>query len=151
MFSVFVSFKTTQYSTLPSTSPFLWMAPLIYLMSQDSLNPFWKEPKNSYDRPQWSCGKVIFSQACVKNSVRGWGRGSVPACTTCHMTRGSLSWEGLCPGGSLSKEDLCLGGDPRTETPRTVTSRLECILVLTLYLNKANYATFGLWSIVKLI
>ena len=84
-------------------------------------------------RPQRSCGKVMFSQACVKNSV--------PACTTCHMTRGSLQGvsvqgvsvrgiegllfkgclsRGLCPVTSLSRGvsvqgilylgGLCLGG-----------------------------------------
>ena len=61
---------------------------------------------------------------CVKNSVhRGVGV-SVPACTTGHMTGGSLftgvSGEvsvqrGLCPGGPLSRGvsvqgGLCLGG-----------------------------------------
>ena len=30
-------------------------------------------------RPQRSCGKVIFSQACVKNSVH-WGGGCLPQC-----------------------------------------------------------------------
>ena len=65
--------------------------------------------------PQRSCGKVMISQVCVKNSVH---RGvSVPACTSGHMTKGvsvqgGPIWgvsvqESLCPGisiwGSLSR------------------------------------------------
>ena len=35
---------------------------------------------NHFYRPQHSCGKVMFSQTCVKNSVhRGWV--CIPACT----------------------------------------------------------------------
>ena len=67
-----------------------------------------------------SCGKVMFSQACVKNSVQGGS--SVLACTTNHMTRGRVSVQGgLCQGVSV-QGDLCLGGVSVRETPRTVTS-----------------------------
>ena len=100
-----------------------------------------------------SCGKVMFSQACAKNSVHGEGV-SVPACTTGHMTRegvpvqgglcpGGLCPGGLCPSGSLSRsvffhrgplsgggvsvqgEGLCLRGSllERPPTSCTVKSR----------------------------
>ena len=63
-------------------------------------------------RPQRSCGKVMFSQACVKNSVHSWGS-SVPACTTGHMTRVSLSRVSLSRGslsrGVTVQGGLCLG------------------------------------------
>ena len=69
-------------------------------------------------RPQQSCGKVVFSEACVKNSVPREGV-FVPACTTGHMTTEG----GLCPeGGYLSgavsvQGGLCRGGElcPRGE------------------------------------
>ena len=35
-------------------------------------------------RPQRSCGKVIFSQACVKNSVHGMGGVCLSACWDIH-------------------------------------------------------------------
>ena len=75
-------------------------------------------------RPQRSCGKVMFSQASV---ILFTGGVSVPACSTGHMTRGSLSrrvsvwgipvwdlsgWRGLCLGGcpgGLCLGDLCPG------------------------------------------
>ena len=84
----------------------------------------------------------VFTPVC--DSVhRG---GSVPACTTGHMTGGPLSgWSlqggylgavsvqgglclggGLCPGGSLSGGSLSRGvcqGDPPDKDPHTVTSR----------------------------
>ena len=34
--------------------------------------------RNIFTVHKWSCGKVMFSQACVKNSVH---RGCIPACT----------------------------------------------------------------------
>ena len=77
--------------------------------------------------PQPSCSKVMFLHLCViLFTVR---RGvSVPACTTSHMTRGSLSRGILCRGGSL------LGRPPRQRPPsygneRAVHILLECILV----------------------
>ena len=87
-----------------------------------------------YYRPQRSCGKVMFSQVCVKNSVHGgWGV-CVPACTTGHITRGGglcpggvLSRAGPCPGGSLSRRGSLSGGSLSRgvsvrETPHTVAS-----------------------------
>ena len=59
-------------------------------------------------RPQQSCGKVMFSQACVKNSVH---RGvSVLACTTGHMTRGDSVrkvsvWDSLSRGSVYVKQN----------------------------------------------
>ena len=49
--------------------------------------------------------RVMFSQACVKNSVPGGGGVSVPACTTGHMT-------GV----------VCWGDPPGQRPPCTVTS-----------------------------
>ena len=90
-------------------------------------------------RPQRSCGKVMFLYLSVSHSVH---RGvSVPACTTCHMTRGysvqgSLSrgsqsrvvsvWGSLCPGvlchRSLSRGGLCPGRSlSRGSLPRGVS------------------------------
>ena len=51
----------------------------------------------------------------------GGGGISVPACTTGHMTRGSLCPGGL-PGGVSVQGGLCQGETPPTETPHTVTS-----------------------------
>ena len=44
------------------------------VVDQNSLHQFY-----CY-RPQRSCGKAIFSQACVKNSVHGGGGGCLPQC-----------------------------------------------------------------------
>ena len=56
-----------------------------------------------YYRPQWSWGKVIFSVACVKNSVRG---------------RGGSTWAGtpgyVHPSGQVHPLDRCT---PWTGTP----------------------------------
>ena len=64
-----------------------------------------------------SCGKVMFSQACVKNSVhRGGGM----------HTRGR-AWQGACvAGGRVSQE--------RRPLQRTVRILLECILVGMMYI-----------------
>ena len=72
----------------------------------------------NFYRPQRSCGKVMFSQACVKNSVHGGG---------------SLSGGGVCPGGESLSGGLCPGGvsvreNPRYGNERAVRSLLECIL-----------------------
>ena len=57
--------------------------------------------------PQRSCGKVMISQVCVKNSVH---RGvSVPACTSGHMTKGVSVQGGLYLGGLCSGESLSRG------------------------------------------
>ena len=53
-----------------------------------------------YYRPQRSCGKVMFSQACVKNSVqRGWG-----ACMAGGMHRRGGVWQGVgvCMAGETA-------------------------------------------------
>ena len=63
-----------------------------------------------FNRPQRSCGKVMFSQACV---ILFTGGVSVAACTTGHITGGLSLSGGLCLGvsvwGSLSV-GLCPGG-----------------------------------------
>ena len=80
----------------------------------------------------------------VSHSVHRGG-GSVPACATGHMTRGSLSGgvsvqrgvsiqEGLYPDGSLSRGCPFLGGLCQGESPYgnkwVVCILLECILVV---------------------
>ena len=63
--------------------------------------PDWFHPGFALNyRPQRSRGKVIFSEACVKNSVHGGGGGCIPACIAglqVHTQGGS--W-GFWPGGS---------------------------------------------------
>ena len=62
-----------------------------------------------YYRPQRSCGKVMFSQACVKNSVHSGGGGEVYP---------SMHW-GRHPWADT----------PRRPLQRTVRILLECFLV----------------------
>ena len=47
-------------------------------------------------RPPRSCGKVIFSQACVKNSIHRGGGG--------HM------WQGVCIAGGMCGRGVCSRG-----------------------------------------
>ena len=48
-----------------------------------------------------SCGKVMFSQACVKNSVHGGG----------HAWQGGHVWEGcVCQGACMVGEGVCMAG-----------------------------------------
>ena len=95
-------------------------------------------------RPQRSCGKVIFLQACV---ILFTGEVSVPASTTGHMTGGSLSggggfsvqgvsvWESLCPGGSLSRKGFSVREIPRSYgNEQALRILLECILLQYLFL-----------------
>ena len=50
-------------------------------------------------------GKVIFSQACVKNSVHGGEGGAIPACIAggipACLAAGLQGWGGVLPGGLL--------------------------------------------------
>ena len=65
--------------------------------------------------------RVMFSQACVKNSVLGGGGGevSVPGCTTGHMTG----------GGSVGETPPDRDPSPPYGNERAVRILLECILV----------------------
>ena len=72
-------------------------------------------------RPQRKCGKVIFSQACVKNSVRG---GCLPQCMLGYTPPGRHPPDRHPP----ECRHTPLGRHP----PRTVRILLECILVLVL-------------------
>ena len=68
-----------------------------------------------YYRPQRSWGKVIFSEACVKNSVHGggrawqggawWGGGSV--CGRGHV------WWGACMAGGVCGRGACMADTMR--------------------------------------
>ena len=65
-----------------------------------------------------SSGKVMFSQACVKNSVhRGWGVGCIPACNG----QSSRQWAGgwCLPRGMSACVGECLSGGclPGRQTP----------------------------------
>ena len=58
-------------------------------------------------RPQRSWGKVIFSEACVKNSVRGGGggvhgRGGMGGGCVCVCGRGGMHGRGACVAGGHS-------------------------------------------------
>ena len=66
----------------------------------------------TYYRPQRSCGKVIFSQACVKNSVnRGWG-------VSASVHGGIHPPPGQTPPGQTPPS---LGRPPWADTPRADT------------------------------
>ena len=82
----------------------------------------------SYYRPQRSWGKVIFSEACVKNSVhRGGvcGRGGVCVAGAGHVWQGGRAWQGGVHGGGGSTWQILRD----TVNERMVRILLECILV----------------------
>ena len=86
-------------------------------------------------RPQRSCGKVMFSQACVKNSVHKGG-GLCPSMHhRSHDQRGGLC---LGRGGSLSRpvRETPLDRYPPYGNEWPVRILLECILVLEIFLVK---------------
>ena len=78
---------------------------------------------NLYYRPQRSCGKVIFSQACVKNSVHR--RGACVAGGTYgrrrHAWQGDVCGRGMCGRGLAWQE--------KRQLQRAVCILLECSLV----------------------
>ena len=75
----------------------------------------------TYYRPQRSWGKVIFSEACVKNSVHRWGeRGRGHPWQGCVCGRGVVHGRGSCVGGGYAWH---------TVNERAVRILLECILV----------------------
>ena len=81
--------------------------------------------QNKYHyHPQRSCGKVMFSQVCVKNSVQGG--------VSHHALGQTPSWADTPPGrhppGRLPQADT-----PRRPLQRTVHILLECILVITAF------------------
>ena len=88
----------------------------------------------------------VFTSGC--DSVHK-GLVSVQACTTGHMTRGSVS-RVLCPGGlrpgdlrpgGVSVRQTSLGRDPPYGNKRVVCMLLECILVTyieTLFVSKVS-------------
>ena len=89
-----------------------------------------KYKEHFYYRPQRSSGKVIFSEACVKNSVRGGMRGGrgVRGCGgTCvvggawqgvHGSRACMGgvhdrghvWQGACMAGGMCGRGACVAG-----------------------------------------
>ena len=75
--------------------------------------------------------KVIFSEACVKNSVHR-GRVLPPGGTSsrgCFLKGGASSWGLLPPGGAFSR-GVPAGDPPGWLLLRPVRILLECILVI---------------------
>ena len=122
-------------------------------ISLNFLDYYLKTNQNCFYRPQRSSGQVMYSQACVKNSVHGEG-GLCPSMHHRSHDQGGSVWgglwdslsDGLCLGGlclegslsgGLCLGGLCLGGSvrrpPRQRPPysneRAVCILLECILV----------------------
>ena len=135
---------------MAGSSPFAVMTYFLTLNSANSVKTFRKISTESqtydrntwqfdYYRPQRSWAKVIFSEACVKNSVHG-GRGSGPGGSP-NFSGGSPNFRGGCFqffGGSPNfrrGSPIFLGGSPNFQiSPDTVNERpvrilLECILV----------------------
>ena len=100
-----------------------------------------------------SCAKVMFSQACVKNSIYG---GCIPECNGQGGVYLSMQWVGGClPAG-------CTSLDPEADTPhhpeadiplwrwplkRAVRILLECILVWWIqFIGRSNVFLFTKWS-----
>ena len=76
-------------------------------------------------RPERSCGKVIFSQACVTNSVHGgWG-----ACMAGGAWEGGVCGRGVCVAGRMHGRGRCAWQEKRP-LQWEVRNLLECILVL---------------------
>ena len=121
------------YSSLSSWTPFCqicqhcikWLSELknLILHIPFHIPHMHRNNSNKIYRPQRSCGKVMFSQVCVKNSVHRGG-----LCPSIHH-RSHGQWVGLCPGGSLSRRSL-LGRLPLYGNERAVPILLECILVV---------------------
>ena len=63
-------------------------------------------------RPQRSCGKVMFSQVCVKNSFHGEG-GSIPACTGAYIPRADTPTQ--CMLGYIPLPSACWDTHPSTQ------------------------------------
>ena len=57
-------------------------------------------------RPQRSWGKVIFSEACVKNPVHG----GVACGGACSGVAGGCAWQGVCGGGMCGRGAYMAGG-----------------------------------------
>ena len=66
-----------------------------------------------------SCGKVMFSEVCIKNSVNGGG-GMCGAQSFCMV--GGHEWQGACVAGGHAQQEI-------RPLQRTVRILLECILV----------------------
>ena len=116
-----------------------------------------QELSRYYYRPQRSWAKVIFSEACVKNSVHGWGRGGGGGGGVWSRGGSKFSGGGLVLGGRVSKFSgvgvWCLvpgglqifGGFQifaDTVNERPVRILLECILVH--YWNDIDMLHYGL-------
>ena len=104
-------------------------------------------------RSQRSCGKVLFSQACVKNSVhRGWGgvcswQGGVHGTGVCvcgtgggHVSHRGHAWhEGACMTGGACDIHAPQQLLRDTVNERAVRILLECILVHCIRMLRTSY------------
>ena len=88
-----------------------------------------------------SCGKVMFSQGCVKNSVQKEGVCVSGMCAWGTCMAGGSAWQG-CAWGDMHCRGACMAGEcawwggggrrarqERRPLQRTVRILLECILV----------------------
>ena len=95
---------------------------------------------SGFYRPRRSCGKVIFSQACVKNSVHMGGGGVCLRHVGIHP-----------PGRHPPREDTFPGRQPPGQIPpspsQTVRILLECILVRNTFEMPRAYPKINFYSI----
>ena len=110
--------------------------------------------------PQSSWGKVIFSEACVKNSVH-MGEGACMAGGMCgrgvdgrgacvagrHVWQGWHAWQGCVGGGWHAWQGVCMaGGACVVGGVRGGGILLECILVHAKIINVSFFVLFFLTS-----
>ena len=77
-----------------------------------------------------SCGKVMFSQACVKNSVhRGRVHGKGECAWQGDMHSRGHAWWGACVAGGVHDGGVCAWQE-RRPLQQMVRILLECILVV---------------------
>ena len=74
-----------------------------------------KNTKNSYNHPQRSWGKVIFSEVCVKNSdhrggVHGGGHARQGVCMAGGVWQGDVHGRGACMAGGMHGRGACMEG-----------------------------------------
>ena len=96
-------------------------------------------------RPQRSCGKVIFSQACVKNSVHRGGGVCLSACWDTHSPRQTPPLADT-PWADTPRQTHPWADKPFRQThPRRPLQQIVCIL-LECFL---DLGTFGTRKILK--
>ena len=105
-------------------------------------------------------GKVIFSVACVKNSVHRRGeylgrytpcgqvqpRGQVHPPRQVHPPWAGISPRQVHPPGQVHPREQCMLGD--TGNKRAVRILLECILVYKIFSEEKKHTNMKMWGIV---